>query len=91
MIYIVCDERDVYYMLFIGIRTLFDRVTRGDKVLWAGFIRKRERDVLTEVVKREAEVVEVVDWVWCLLFVLIRHGFRGGSGPQRLIGAYFLY
>ena len=21
-------------------------------------------------------------WNWCLLFVLIRHGFRGGSGPQ---------
>jgi hypothetical protein len=24
---------------------------------------------------------------WCLLFVLIRHGLRGGSGPQRLIRA----
>ena len=24
---------------------------------------------------------------WCLLFVLIRHGFRGGSGPQRWIRA----
>jgi len=24
---------------------------------------------------------------WCLLFVLIRHGLRGGSGPQRLITA----
>jgi hypothetical protein len=23
--------------------------------------------------------------IWCLLFVLIRHGFRGGSGPQRLL------
>ena len=25
--------------------------------------------------------------IWCLLFVLIRQGLRGGSGPQRLIGA----
>ena len=25
--------------------------------------------------------------VWCLLFVLIRQGLRGGSGPQRLIRA----
>jgi hypothetical protein len=25
---------------------------------------------------------------WCLLFVLIRHGIRGGSGPQRLIRAF---
>ena len=25
--------------------------------------------------------------VWCLLFVLIRHGLRGGSGPHRLIRA----
>ena len=24
---------------------------------------------------------------WCLLFVLIRHGFRGGPGPQRWIRA----
>jgi len=28
---------------------------------------------------------------WCLLFVLIRQRLRGGSGPQHLIGAYFLY
>ena len=27
--------------------------------------------------------------VWCLLFVLIRHGFRGGSGPQRLLELVF--
>ena len=26
-------------------------------------------------------------WVWCLLFVLIRQGLRGGSGPQRWIRA----
>jgi hypothetical protein len=26
-------------------------------------------------------------WYWCLLFVLIRHGLRGGSGPQCLIRA----
>jgi len=25
--------------------------------------------------------------LWCLLFVLIRQGLRGGSGPQRLIRA----
>ena len=26
-------------------------------------------------------------WNWCLLFVLIRQGLRGGSGPLRLIRA----
>jgi hypothetical protein len=26
-------------------------------------------------------------YCWFLLFVLIRHGLRGGSGPQRLIEA----
>ena len=30
---------------------------------------------------------EAFAMMWCLLFVLIRQGLRGGSGPQRLIRA----
>jgi len=36
---------------------------------------------------KETHIRASPEYLWCLLFVLIRHGLRGGSGPQRWIRA----
>jgi len=48
----------------------------------------RATEAETMILPRTPDETLVVDVAtWCLLFVLIRHGFRGGSGPQRWIRA----
>jgi len=46
-----------------------------------------EVDVLEHQCYNQVAPPHVSILAWCLLFVLIRQGLRGGSGPQRLIRA----